>query len=419
MPLSLLKPFQPAQVAPLLLVLCLSAAAHSQSAGPTTSAKSPASSQPAKPKPAKPSKPHRQAFEPESLADVSNVRRVNLTQLDEALRESRGRSDKKIAKQLARLGLTERFSLARVAQAQSRLPGKRSRQALALLADASAFLPLPDTDLPALPRPTLADQSQMLSRAVSFVAVNLSHLPNFLATRITEQYKRMDPNGQNPSRVPDWSHFATHRETIFFRDGREVSNPQKHGAAVLHDVAHLDVNGTFGTILVIVFRDAAHGKIEWSHWEQGALGPVAVYRYRIAKAESHYDIKFESLTGARLRRILQHQPTAYHGEIGVDPSSGAILRLTLEADPDPTSPIRRSDIAVDYGLVPIGGRKYTVPLYSVAISRGWTIATGQDGQTEGYGDEISILNQVTFTDYHVFRSESRILTGKPAEPDKQ
>ncbi|MGH9519402.1 MAG: hypothetical protein ACRD2D_07115, partial [Terriglobales bacterium] len=116
------------QCAALLVYLFLSAGLFAQ--------------QPPKPpEPAKPHEPHRQTYERKSLVNVSNTRRVNVAQLEEALRESHGRSDRQIAKQLARLGLTERFSLARVAQGQSRLPGKRSRQALALLADAAAFLP--------------------------------------------------------------------------------------------------------------------------------------------------------------------------------------------------------------------------------------------------------------------------------------
>lgn len=342
-----------------------------------------------------------------------------MAQLEEALRESRGRSDKTIARQLARLGLTQRFSLARVARGQSRLPGKRSRQALALLADASTFLPLPDTDQPALLTPTLADQKQILSRAISYLAVDLRHLPNFFAARTTEQYEEIDPDRRGDSNTPTWRHLAGHRDTVFYRDGREVATAHKRPPALPRDAAQMEVQGTFGPILVTVFKDASHGKVRLGHWEQGPRGPVAVFRYRIPKSESHYDITFESLTPEHLPRIVQHQPTAYHGEIGVDPASGAILRLTLEADPDPSLPFRRSDIAIDYGLTVIGGKDYICPVHSVAIARAWTIAMGLDGQIDGYGDEISTLNQTTFTNYHVFRSNSRILLGNPPRESPQ
>ena len=58
-------------------------------------------------------------------------------------------------------------------------------------------------------------------------------------------------------------------------------------------------------------------------------------------------------------------PTAYHGEIGIDPGSGTILRLVLEADPAFGSLTERADIMVEYGSVAIGGETYTCPVRSV------------------------------------------------------
>ena len=65
-------------------------------------------------------------------------------------------------------------------------------------------------------------------------------------------------------------------------------------------------------------------------------------------------------------------------EIGIDPASGTILRLVLEADPDLGSSMERADIIVEYGSVVIG---YTCPVRSVSISTGrppqvWTSVSG-------------------------------------------
>jgi hypothetical protein len=397
--LSLRSLFPRSCILPLLAALCLGAPTLAQQTPPTSLAKQ--------------FKPRRPAFEPKSLMGVSNARPVNVAQLEEALRESHGHSDRQVAKQLASLGLTRRFSLARLQQWQMLLPGKRSRRALNLLADAATFLPLPDTDEPALPRPTHADQEQMVTRAVKYLGYDLRHLPDFFATRITEQYEEVDSKIRDSPDALAWRHLITRRAIVHYVDGQEEATSQKQQGTLPRNAAQLDVQGTFGPILILVVRDAAHGIIEWSHWEQGQNAPLAVFRYRIAKAQSHFGVTFQTLNVHAGRLTLQQQLVAYHGEIAVDPASGAILRLTLEADPEPSVPIARSDIAIDYALTGIGGRDYICPVRSVVIARGPAIATGPSGQIEGYGDQVTTLNQITFTNYHVFRSDSRILTGNP------
>lgn len=98
--------------------------------------------------------------------------------------------------------------------------------------------------------------------------------------------------------------------------------------------------------------------------------------------------------------------TAYHGEIGLDPGSGTILRLVLIADPLGSS-IERADIMVEYGAVAIGGKVYTRPLRSVSYSIGALAVPAAFGV--GRKPAAARLNDVVFSDYHVFRTEMRIV----------
>ncbi|HEV2215484.1 MAG TPA: hypothetical protein VGR64_09355, partial [Terracidiphilus sp.] len=84
---------------------------------------------------------------------------------------------------------------------------------------------------------------------------------------------------------------------------------------------------------------------------------------------------------------------------------------------DPSLPVSRSDIAVDYSPVSIGGRAYMCPVQSVAIGSSWRIATDRNGDITGYGDPFTSLSQETFASYHIFRSDSRILSGHPSGPE--
>lgn len=368
---------------------------------------------------AKPSAKQRPAYEPKRLDDVANGRLVNVEQLDEALRESHGRSDRAIASQLSRLVLTQRFSLRRLHQWQPRLPGKRSRQALEVLSDASTFLKLPRTDELALPPPSICDQDKIFSHVIISVAKNLKLLPDFIATRTADQFEATDPYMRKAGERPVWQHLSTRKAMVRYESRRGDSSPANQSGPHPSYTQGIRVHGIFGPTLVTAVRDAAHGKVVWSHWEQGESGPVAVFHYSVDEKHSHYSVGFWALKGTPAGPTAGRQQTAYHGEIATDPSSGNVIRLTLEADIDPSLPVSRSDIAVDYSPVSIGGRAYMCPVHSVAIGSSWRIVTDRNGNITGYGDSFTSLSQETFANYHIFRSDSRILSGHPSGPERR
>jgi hypothetical protein len=111
--------------------------------------------------------------------------------------------------------------------------------------------------------------------------------------------------------------------------------------------------------------------------------------------------------------------TGYHGEVAIDPSTGTILRLTVQADLPFGSPILEGDMMVEYGPVEIGGKTYTCPVRSVSISltmEGLAGGTGSLGRSAQPPQAI-LLNDVKFDDYHLFRSNLRILTGNITAPN--
>jgi hypothetical protein len=77
-----------------------------------------------------------------------------------------------------------------------------------------------------------------------------------------------------------------------------------------------------------VLTDTAQGTLAWSHWERGPGRPQAVFTYKIPQAKSHYRVEL----GLEYR-----DHPAYHGEFAVDPESGTILRLTMEAELEKSS----------------------------------------------------------------------------------
>ena len=167
--------------------------------------------------------------------------------------------------------------------------------------------------------------------------------------------------------------------------------------------------GEFGPILSVVLGNALRSQIYWGHWEQGAHGlPAsgyeAVFRYIVSKAVSSY------MVGIPLRKSIERVHPAYHGEIALDPATGAILRITVASDFEPPDQLVNSSMEVEYSSIPIGSRSYISPVRSLALYQA-PVAHGNDEADDDASPVQTQLNDVTFVDYHLFRSESRVLTG--------
>jgi hypothetical protein len=87
----------------------------------------------------------------------------------------------------------------------------------------------------------------------------------------------------------------------------------------------------------------------------------------------------------------------------------------LEAKADLTGfvPLARSDITVEYGPVEIGGKTYLCPVKSISLMRSKAVVLLKqwDEGFRTYGPYATTMNDISFDNYHVFRAESRVLTG--------
>jgi VWFA-related protein len=346
------------------------------------------------------------------------ARRVTVAQFEQALTESRGSRDEKLAKQLSEFELTERLSDAKLTSLQAVVRGAKANAALVALADTSEFLDPPASEMPADAPPDISEQGSMIALAIDYLNKTLPRLPNFFATRTTIRYEETPEHYDQAGRSKidyqslHWTDASS--ATVLYRSGTEIvdSGAEKPKKPKVEE-AGLTTEGTFGPILGAVGDAiAAPEGLTWKRWERGANGLRAVFRYAVPENRSRFQVGFCCLLDSDGTTSFQ-MLAGYHGEIAIDPESGAVLRLTVEADLEPTLPLNRSGLMVEYGPVKIGGKTYVCPLRSVSISRSRTIKT-LTGFSQGfrtYGPYSTMLNDVAFTDYHMFRSETRILTG--------
>lgn len=344
------------------------------------------------------------------------ARHVSVVELQQLLtaQAAAHKSDAAIAQELNDLELTEELTpptLQSISAATS--PGPQTAQALELLADASALLVPPPSELPVVAKPDMAAQRAMFSGAVDYVVKTLQHLPNFLATRETRSFDD-SPNvvGHSGYAPVTPLHFVGtfHRE-ITYRNGKEVLEAPEGAAKSKTNTgpAGLMTWGEFGPVLAIILTDSLKGRVTWSRWEDGANGRVGVFHYEVPQAASHYHVDYCCVWEDSNLGASYHGTPGYHGDLFLDPTSGAIVRVTLEAELKPTDLVRRAAISVLYGPVEIGGTRYICPIHSVAISQDMN----RPGKTIGGSIPVTRINETAFTGYHRFGSTSRILASVP------
>jgi hypothetical protein len=272
--------------------------------------------------------------------------------------------------------------------------------------------------LPATSAPDDAAQQRLLFAARIYVAQTLLHLPNFLATRTDKRFDD-SPHALKKGAVPVHAglHLVdTSSREVSIRNEREKRAPSNR----------LVSQGEFGSAVGLVLNDILKGTVTWSHWEETAAGPAAVFHYSVPKSASHYEIILplpqqldplvsEAVTQPHLANfpfdasIIDTKP-AYRGSFWLDPSTGTVLRITMEADPNDIAPYLTAAIMVKYGPVRIGDGIFICPLSGVTLS---TIAANTLA-TAGGDAPIRWLNETLFTGYHRFAATTRILTDAEA-----
>lgn len=390
---------------------------------------------------------------------------ITVAQLEQTLATelSSHRADADVALRLGNLQLSERLTGTTLDRFAAKLPlGPRTALALQLLADQSAFLDPPSGELPATEAPDAVTQQQMLDAARAYAVKTWSRLPDFFVTRTTNRFD----NTAQVQRQGDWAvRLGLHpvgsaTREVTFRDGKEALDTSAGTAASNAAPQELGLRswGEFGPALIVVLADMEKQPAVFSHWEVTPGGLAAVFRYAVPREASHYAVTFtyldETVIGrtqfgysGRERTAQQvaniprtneakaySETPAYHGEIAIDPATGAVLRLTIEADLSSGDPLLRAAAMIEYGTVKIGDRRFICPTRSLAISlapvglygcggsgRMALNGVGDDAAWENSRDQcgsqpVLLVNETRFEQYHRLGTTTRILTGASAQP---
>jgi VWFA-related protein len=385
------------------------------------------------------------------------AKRMTVEQLQQTLAAdgAEHRSDDFEARQLAEVKLTDRLSMPTLQALIATSAGPKTTQSLRYLADASAFLTPVATEIPANPAPDLATQKAIIANTVHYVARTLPTLPNFTATRVTQQLvdSVLALRAGYGESLGGLFLVKTFHVPVSYRDGAEIiedaplstsakkRDVHKNAKDVAVPTQGLSSRGEFGPILSTVLIDAARGKLGWARWELLDGKTVAVFQFSVDRSVSHFSTKFWEASRPETAGSLPNSPlggrrgdraaavpvndsaplpqrnefAGYHGLLSVDPDTGAILRIAIEAESRPGDEVQGAAMLVEYGPVQIGETTYICPTHSIAILTSddpyqLTPTSPIQNVTELH------LNDVEFTEYHRFGSESTVIAAAPPTP---
>jgi VWFA-related protein len=357
----------------------------------------------------------------------SAAKRASVAQLEEVLKTANAahKSDPEIARQIGNLKPSERISDATLARLSKQFaPGKMTFIALQLLGDKSSFLALPSKELPAIPAPDPGTQQKQLIAARQFAIEKMPQLPNLLATKTTYSFNDSLQHTQKGWGERDGLHLVNVlKDEISVRDER--ANVQL-GEAAHGPLNGLVTGGEFGSALLLILSDSADGKIAWSHWEQTASGLLSVFDYSVPKTASHYEIVIPVqqalqsgasgrwagrgdvlVNGAMPSLKVERTRPPYHGSIWIDPASGAILRISLIANLSGDTTLENAAVLIEYGPVRMKSETFICPIRSLALSEApASVNATLNGATTEW------LNENIFSNYHIFASTARLITGE-------
>lgn len=303
--------------------------------------------------------------------------------------------DKQVAEYLGKVRLTERLEDRTIEELQGLGAGSRTVQALRELRDAARPLPPappppPPKAAAPIPPPGAEEQQRILDRVREYALGYVKRLPDFICLQVTRRY--VDPSGLEFWHQQD---VVTARLSYFEQkeDYKLVLVNNRPTDISYDSLGGSTSTGEFGSMLKEVFDPQSEAEFRWERWATLRGRRAHVYRYRVPKHRSRWNIVYE--------KTISITP-AYHGLVYVDRDNHSVMRLTLAAEGIPPSfPVQEANTTLDYDSTEISGLKFILPLKAVVRMRS--------------GKFLS-KNEVEFRMYRKFTADTVITFDTVPEP---
>lgn len=303
------------------------------------------------------------------------------------------KTDAEVARELENVDLTEQLSRSTMNSLAPEVPGQMTTEQLFVLEARSATLPPPADEIPADPAPDAATQKAILDKAMDYATKTYAQTPALTATKDTrrfqdsakvtqESFAAKNNAALGPEELP--IHYtAADEDTVTFRNGAEQpSAPKEKTTWGLNGM--IVMLGQPPALPTVLEEAQQSGKINWARWETLNGQKVAVFSFAVDKKKSRYAVNYccfpevsqagdiamrgtETAGGAgNYQTRDQWKPwkatVPYRGEVFVNPNTGVVERLTVEAEFKGSDPVRVENQRIDFGEVKVGDKTLTLPV---------------------------------------------------------
>jgi hypothetical protein len=328
------------------------------------------------------------------------------------------KEDAEIATWLKEVTLSEQLTQSEEKSLEQFAPGPLASEQLNILEGRSAFLAPPASDVPTAPAPDAAAQKAILAKASDYVAKTYAQNPHLVVSKITSRYQ---DDLQNMSSTPGLWVGSTNTFTQLWEtrtepveSDRGIEKPAASKGKTKWGQNGQVSEGEPGPVLQNVVVDASSsGTPGWLRWERIAGRQIAVFTFAVDKKKSHFDVLYccfpktdtegniatphgtGGVSGALgdIQSNTTWRPfkkvVGYHGQLFIDPETGAIVRAITFAELKPDDFVHVEMRRVDYSPVVVEGKEYTLPAYSYTVTE---IVPNADNSSSVYSVRHILFN---------------------------
>jgi hypothetical protein len=240
---------------------------------------------------------------------------------------------------------------------------------------------------PAAPVPEPPKADAVVEKARSAAHVFDEKLPNYICEQFTTRY-------QSATRPADWRPIDIVSAEVIYENNRErYRNVKINGKQTVKNMEESGgawSTGEFGSVLADLFSLSTGAEFRRRKTDTIAGVATVVYDFSVERERSHWAIHAPS----------QMVMPAYRGAVWIDPRSGRVLRIEVQARRIPEEfPFDTIESAVDYQYIRLGGPgEYLLPVHAEILS------------CERGASRCS-RNAIDFRNYHHYTGESTITYG--------
>jgi len=235
----------------------------------------------------------------------------------------------------------------------------------------------PAADAPPAPPDAFLEKARAASLTFS------EGLPDYVCKELMSRFA-------STSRPADWRALDVVSMEIVYEKGQEsyrnVAVNNKPTSKKVEELEGSWSTGEFASTLLDVLSPATNAVFRFRRQSVVSGVQARVYDFDVEQAHSHWHVQAES----------QSIHPAYRGSLWLDPESGRVLRIEMQARSLPKDfPFDTIESAVDYAKVRIGSREFLLPAHAESLSC-------------QRGTPNCSRNTIDFRNYHKYEAESNI-----------